>query len=326
MLKLSLPLLILLALAIFGKDVSAQSCCSGGVPLSGNIGMPISEEGNWQFSLNYDLNVLNTLKDGTNTLSDNTRKRTTHSIMTQAGYTLNDRFSVETFFSFVRQERKITPIGQPATFTATDGIGDAVLLLKYQFLKNFQVGAGFKAPLGPSDLSNEIGIPLNADLQPGSGAWDILYWIGGRQTIKSRPSMTAIGSAIFRSTGQNKKYFGNQVYEFGDELQINLGIADRITLGSLIFDPSLSFKYRHVAADKNKADNTSDIKPVPSTGGEWVFIRPAISYLLSPATSFQANVQLPLYAKLVNTQVTPTYRINVGATFLIKNKKSYEID
>lgn len=311
----------LLALQLSSFNLYGQSCCSGGVPLSGNIGMPINDESKWQVSLNYDLNVLKTIKDGTTKLDDNTRRRTTHSVLGQVGYTISEKFSVESFFSFIRQERKITPIGQPENFVSTDGIGDAVVLLKYRFIKNFQIGVGLKMPLGSSDLTNDSGITLNADLQPGSGAWDVVYWLGGSQNLKFRKSMNLIGSAIYRLTGRNNSYLGNQVYKFGNEVQINAGVADRFTIGTVVVDPSISFKYRHVRPDKNEADNIAGLKDVPSTGGEWVFIRPALAYNLSYNVSIQANIELPLYAKLVNTQVTPTYRINVGVNFILKNKE-----
>ncbi len=180
--------------------------------------------------------------------------------------------------------------------------------------------------MGSSDLSNKRGLTLTADLQPGSGAWDIVYWIGGSQVMKFRKSMTAIGSVIYRVTGNNNAYFGNQIYKFGNEIQANLGIADRFTIGTVVFDPSISIKYRQVNADRTKADNITGIKDVPSTGGEWIFIRPGMSYNMSPSTSLQANIELPIYANLVNTQVTPTFRINVGVNFILKNKNSYELN
>ncbi|MBL4939411.1 MAG: hypothetical protein JKY16_03905, partial [Lutibacter sp.] len=44
--------------------VKAQTCCSGGVPLSNNIGLEILAKGTTQFGINYDYNNLNTLNDG----------------------------------------------------------------------------------------------------------------------------------------------------------------------------------------------------------------------------------------------------------------------
>lgn len=314
--RMKQTLLFLLVLQLMGATpLVAQTCCSGGVPMSGNLGLPVGEAGTWQVSISYDLNVLNTLKDGTTTLQDNTRKRTTHSLLTEVGYTINDKWSFDGFFSFVRQERKLTPVGQQENFDATNGIGDAVLLLKYRFYKNFQVGLGLKIPMGPSDLTNDRGLTLNADLQPGSGAWDMVYWLSGSQPVNIRPSMSFNTTIIYRATGQNNSYFGTQVYEFGNEFQALVGLADRITLGALIIDPALSIKYRTVSADRN------DGFDVPSTGGKWLFLRPALSFNPSVRLQVQANIELPVYAELEGTQVTPTYRFNTGILFRLQKKK-----
>ena len=277
--------------------------------MSGNLGLPSADQGNWQLSINYDLNVLNTLKDGTTRLNDNTRKRTTHSLLTEIGYSITDKLSIDAFFSFVKQERKLSPVWQPENFTSTNGIGDAVLLLKYKFYKNFQAGIGVKLPLGLSDIRDERGLTLNADLQPGSGAWDIIYWFNGSHPIAIKPSMSLTARAIYRSTGENNTYFETQTYEFGNEFQFLVGLADRYTIGTQIFDPSLSFKYRAVSSDIN------DDFEVPSTGGQWVFIRPGLAYNLNPNLIIQSNIELPIYANLSGTQVTPTFRWNFGVLF-----------
>ena len=242
-------------------------------------------------------------------MNDNTRKRTTHSLLTEIGYSITDKLSIDAFFSFVKQERKLSPVGQPENFTSTNGVGDAVLLLKYKFYKNFQAGIGVKLPLGLSDIRDERGLTLNADLQPGSGAWDIIYWFNGSHPIAIKPSMSLTARAIYRSTGENNTYFETQTYEFGNEFQFLVGLADRYTIGTQIFDPSLSFKYRAVSSDIN------DDFEVPSTGGQWVFIRPGLAYNLNPNLIIQSNIELPIYANLSGTQVTPTFRWNFGVLF-----------
>ena len=154
--------------------LQAQTCCSGGVPLSGNLGLPVADQNTWQFSLSYDLNVLQTLKTGTEKLDERNRKRTTHSIMFETGYTFSKRFSADIFLSYIRQERNIRNPGLPSQNLHTSGIGDAVLLLKYNIITEgpvvLTIGVGPKLPTGASDLTKN-GILLGADLQPGSGAW-----------------------------------------------------------------------------------------------------------------------------------------------------------
>ena len=300
----------------------AQTCCSGGVPLSSNLGFGVTQARNWQFSISYDMNVLNTLKDGTTVLNDNTIKIITLSTLGLVGYTFTDRISTDIFFSYVTQKRLLTPKDLPSNSSETSGFGDMVILPKFRFYKNFQVGLGIKVPSGATELKNELGITLSPDLQPGPGAWDLIYWLKGYQSLSFRPSMNLIGTLSYRDTGTNNNYLGNQTYTFGNEFQATLGVADRFVIGTLIIDPSVSFKYRNVVAD------VRDGHELPSTGGEWVFINPGLLINFSPTVSFQSNIELPLYANLDGTQVTPTYRLNFGLLILLQNKKNknYEIN
>ena len=77
------------------NSINAQTCCSGGIPLSNNLGLDISEKGTIQVGLNYDYNNLNTLNSGTENLNDDSRLRITHSVLLNAGYSITDRLSAE---------------------------------------------------------------------------------------------------------------------------------------------------------------------------------------------------------------------------------------
>jgi hypothetical protein len=283
-----------------------QTCCSGGVPLSNNLGFPVADPGNWQFMVGYDLNVMTTLKSNRETLDENTRKRSTHTILAQAGYTLNQWLSADLFLPFVFQQRILTPVGQAPNMSSTSGVGDLVIMPKIRFYKNFQTGIGVKFPTGATELEDGNGLVLSPDLQPGTGSWDLIFWLNGGQSLSFRQSMSINGTISYRATGKNDSYLEDQTYIFGNEFQITAGVADRFLIGNQIFDPSISFKYRNVGAD-----NRDDFD-LPSTGGNWIFIRPAVIYQVTPKIGIQANIELPLYADLNGTQVTTTYRLNIS--------------
>lgn len=56
-------LFFLFSLLILSNIGFGQTCCSGGVPLSSNLGLPTGEQGTIQMALTYDLNVFRNLKD-----------------------------------------------------------------------------------------------------------------------------------------------------------------------------------------------------------------------------------------------------------------------
>lgn len=316
----------MIILFITGQWLSAQTCCSGGVPLSNNLGLPNEGKGTIILGLNYDLNTLNTLKAESQTLDDNSRKRLTHSVLLNAGYSFTDRLAIETLFSWVNQSRTITQFGNE-NITETSGIGDAVFLIKYAFseflISNsaLTLGVGGKAPLGASDLKTENGIQLTADLQPGSGAWDGIGWVAYNLTPDFRPSGNISGSLTYRLTGRNKAYLNNtSTYEFGDEIQLNLGYVDQFFFLSTLVSPGLIFKYRK--AQRDRIDGLG----LPNTGGEWIFIRPEAGVLLPGNVNLNIRLELPLYSRVDGTQLNPTSRITLGLTYVFMTKKNNNLN
>ena len=309
-------LLVFILLGLNPVYLQGQTCCSGGVPVSGNLGLPPASGQTLQLSLLYDLNVLETLKAGRQVLDDNSRSRKTHSAILQMGYSFTERFAVDAFFSWVRQERVISQFGNENS-TFTQGVGDAVVLIKYKLLAlndNYTTltgGLGVKLPTGQADLTDDRGITLNADLQPGSGALDGILWAQFSQVLDFRPSMSLTLTSTYSYKGKNNDYLGSQVYQFGQELLLQAGIADRLTIGKSLFDPTLNFIYRHARPDENNGED------LPSTGGQWIFFNPGVSYWISTDLSFNANVNIPLVADITGTQVTPTYRVNFGFFYRI---------
>ena len=83
------------SLLLLVLPTNAQTCCSGGVPLSNNIGLPFLNKGAYQFGLFYDYNNLNTLNEGTKVLNDYSRLRITNSILFNFSY----NFSISIFIN-----------------------------------------------------------------------------------------------------------------------------------------------------------------------------------------------------------------------------------
>lgn len=300
----------------FGSIGFGQTCCSGGVPLAAGLGLPPQAGGTLQLQVNYDLNLLRTLKTGRETLDDDSRTRRTHSTLLQADYSLSQRLAVETLLSWVRQERTIRQFGS-RNETHTQGIGDAVLLVKYQLWSTPDQGTqvtaalGVKAPFGAADRRREDGLLINADLQPGSGAWDGIGWLRGLYTTTWRPTLSLSATAVYAYKGRNNNYLGEETYRFGQEWQLRLQLADRFFVNRAILDPILGLRYRRAGADELNA------QAVPSTGGEWVFLNAGLSYWLRPDLAFTSRAELPLYARIVGTQVSPSLRLNFGVFALL---------
>ena len=307
---------------LLAQELRSQTCCSGGIPLSNNLGLVNEGKGSLLIGLNYDFNNLNTLNAGKDKLDDDSRKRITHSALLNFGYSISDRLSVETLFTWVNQRRAINQFGN-TDLQQTSGIGDAVFLLKYDFPKtigdksNLSIGAGTKVPLGSYNEVDRSGITYIADLQPGSGAWDLILYAAISKNFDFRPTMTFSSRIIGRLTGQNKDYLdGASTYEYGDEFQIFFGVSDQFLVFNTITNPGISFKYRKAKKD------IIEINELDNTGGEWLFINPNLGIQLSPTIRFQLKAEIPLIGNVDGTQLTPTYRITSGFLFNISSKRN----
>lgn len=312
-------LFVLFTIFISLSTAYSQTCCSGGIPLSNSIGITSGIKGVLQIGVQYDYNNLNTLNFESQKLNDNSRLRITHSILINTDYAISDKFSVEGLFTWVNQRRLISQFGNE-NLDVTSGIGDAVILFKYNFkdvlAKNssLNLGIGTKVPLGSSTKKSSQNITLNADLQPGSNAWDIIYWSLFSKTFNFRPTFNFFTRFIYRQTGINKSYFGDSTYEFGDEYQFFIGASDQLlALKTKIF-PGISFKYRNAQQDKIGGFN------VENTGGCWVTMMPSFGINITPNIIYSAKAEIPLYSFVEGTQLTPTYRLTTGILLKITPK------
>ncbi len=317
-------ILILSALVCFiSTSGKAQTCCSGGVPLSSNLGMPPGSKGLWQFNVSYDQNVLKTLKNGTDELVDPSRERITRSVLTEIGYGISDRISLDLFFPIVNQERSIRQFGN-IDRVSTAGIGDMALLIKYQLTdpgntgQNMIIGLGPKAPTGQTNIRRDDGILLNADLQPGSGAWDALMYAFYNHTFGFRPSMGISGLMVYSLKGVNPDYLNGQSYQFGNEIMAQVSVVDKINVGTNIFDLSVSLRLRDQDVDKFNDE------VLPNTGGRFLFFTPGISYYILPSLSINMAGDIPVYAEVTGTQLAPSYRFNIGAYLSISHQNKIE--
>jgi hypothetical protein len=174
---------------------------------------------------------------------------------------------------------------------------------------------GPKIPLGKSDLKDERGINLNADLQPGSGSWDAITWVYLARQLSFRPTSIVSARMVGRFNGSNQEYLGSQSYHFGNSFQFYLGIGDQQLWGRQVVSPSVSMRYRYAAGDRVNE------RELENTGGQWLYILPALSWHLNTRTLLHLIPELPVYSKVGGTQLSPTFRLQAGIYFLLGQGK-----
>ncbi len=284
----------------------SQACCSAGTPLLSSLELPSTSAGTLQLALTYEYNTLHDVLAGSSTLNDDSRRRTTHSLLLETSYGFTASFSASILLAMVQQERSIRPsLEGTESFLKTRGLGDAIVLLKYNLIQaniinqiDLSVGAGVKIPLGRSNLTAD-GILLPADMQPGTGAWDGILWGYVSQGFVPAPPLNVFASVSYRYTGSNARFGNNQEgYTFGNELVANVGAGFR-TDASLDF--SLVLRFRQTTSDRFAGSD------IPNTGGLWLSAVPGVNVKVLDNLAVRVSGQIPLYRNLDGTQLTTSY-------------------
>ena len=299
--------------ALASSSLFSQACCSGGVPISSNLGLGAKDRGTLQLQLTYDYNTLRDLLAGSEKLDDQSRTRNTHSSLLEVGFDISNAFSVSTLISWVRQDRIIQTLSGGEEITINQGVGDAIVLFRYSFFTqnkqlpfSLSVGAGPKIPIGRADHRDNRGIILPADLQPGTGAWDGVGWGFFVYQPKQVPNLTFTTNSTLRLTTANQRFNGRQAYRFGNEFQLQSGLSYRLLFKNLLVDPLLIIQYRTVGPDH------IDGLKLDNTGGHWLHARMGLNVNLSPNTSVRMIADLPIYRNLVGTQLSTSYRAAIS--------------
>lgn len=315
--KLSI-LVIILSVVFSGKNqVMAQACCTAGTPLMNALDVSATPGGVLNISLTYDYNVLEDAIDGSEKI-EAFRNRVSKSFILDLSYGLNQRLSFTSLLTFTQHTRMFNhsnPL-KSAEKVSTRGIGDALLLAKYNILpldiisqRELALGIGLKLPLGASTLKNGD-VLLAADMQPGTGSWDGFLWGSFFQGFLPLTRFNFFVNGTYRFNGTNDRYRLSDIdsgYKFGNEIILSAGAA---------YSTESLFNFTLVARYRNTQPDMLGSAEVPNTGGNWIYLVPGININLKPLT-YRISGQLPAYRQLNGIQLTTTYSVSIAVFYSI---------
>ncbi len=294
----------------FTVKAFSQACCSAGTPMLGSLETSTTRMNNLQFSFTYDYNTLQSVREGSKKIADNTRERITHSALLEITYGLTNKISLTSLFSFTNQRRIISSSIGSENLLSSSGIGDILLLAKYEIIsqnlleqRQLALGFGPKIPSGASDVSQN-GILLPADIQPGSGTWDFVLWSYYSEGFMPNLPLNIFVTASYKLNAANKRFSNSDAgYKFGNEFVSSFGAGYRT---DTIFDYSLSLRFRTTDSDQFDKQN------VPNTGGYWLYVIPGLNLKVTDKFTTRLSGQIPLYRNLKGTQLTTTYTLSAS--------------
>jgi len=316
--KTSLGFVLFLLTTNYSINTLAQACCSGGVPISNNIGARTVEQSVFSIRLNYDANILKSFYTGNEKLGDGTIKRFSQSSFLHAIYGGNNRVSVNTVFSYVNHRRSLVNSTEQ---TSVSGVGDIVLLLQFGIITkprhSLFIGIGPKIPIGKNELKDQSGIVFATDLQPGTGSWDAIANIGYTRQGFLKQGMNFSAIFISKINTHSDRFNGAQRYKYGNDFQLLSGISDSHLIKKIILEPGLFFRFWH------RTEDFADDFPFPNTGGSWMYIVPIINIkTVVPDISVFLSSEIPIYQDLNGTQLSTTIRFSVGLQYNLKLKRN----
>ena len=304
--------LLTLFLTVFSLEMFPQACCTVGTSISSGVERSVIKHKNLSVAFSFQNNNLNSTFQTTTKIDDPLNRKSSVSDFTlELEYGLAERVSVLLIGGYTNKSRTTTftdpefNISEEITFTG-DGFTDIVILGKYELIVpdivlplGASIGAGAKLPTGSYTLE-ENGTRLSIDLQPGTGASDLLLWGHINYTFPIfRLSINA--NALYRYTGTN---IDN--YRYGDEVLASVngsyGIADFLAI-------NLQVKGRY--ADRDHWDG----RFLPSTGGTYIDLTPSLVYV-EGNFNLRILAQLPLYRNVEGIQLTVSEKLGAEMRYL----------
>jgi hypothetical protein len=156
---------------------------------------------------------------------------------------------------------------------------------------------GLKLPTGTTDETNDEGEQAERSLQPGTGTTD--PFVGAYYQVR----LPARGLTFFAQGAYAAPLDSYHDYKPGDRLTIDLGMRYDATphIGLLL---QLNGLWRG-------RDSGEQAEPDDS-GGQYFFVSPGLSWLVTPKVQLFALVQLPIYQYVNGVQLTASWGATAG--------------
>jgi len=183
------------------------------------------------------------------------------------------------------------------------GIGDLRVNVLHAFAIDYGtvgVQVGLKLPTGKFNEVNSQGVLAERSLQPGTGTTDAL--LGAYYNVKLEGDATT----LFTQFVWQKPFEQRDGYAPGQRFGLDIGVSYALTLKAKAL-----LQLNMLAKDRDQGINAEP----EESGGQFVFISPGLSNLLTPNVQLYGFVQLPLYQYVNGTQLTTEWSAVAGISW-----------
>jgi len=327
---------LLLASATISPSFMYAQCCSGGSgsPLAGGTSQGVLMER--QMEINTNVQFIETNRFFTEDKREQEKYFDSYTSIYEYfrlayGVTKNFTMSVESGYYFKKKE--VGKDENPSATYESKGIGDLIIFPRYDLINRttatsrteLTLGVGFKIPLGSYNDST-------ANIEPFSG---MTYYVTKPQSVQLSSGAQDIifYSFIYRGYPlKSFRIFANAMYikkgwnPIGEKLGDYASVG--LFAGKTFFESvGLTLQLRGELVEKMQLNEDIRMFAYPnydpeSTGYTKVFLSPQLSFTKGKFTVY-ALADIPVYQKLVKTQVGSQYQTTVGVSyrFFVVNSK-----
>lgn len=300
----------------------AQTCCTGGPPLTGSLNLRAIQSSGWGISLTYDDNKIEDYILDDELISESTIKRYSRTVIAQIDYGITKNLTGTILVPYIWMGQSTQ--GFNGTIEgSTSGIGDILFMIQYgKLLKNqnsIVFSGGIKLPVGETQNTTESGRILPATLQSGTGSIDFFISLQYQTSFKFRRSVRFTQTFNTRINTVSKNLTFHNTYRFGHVFQSFSGFSDQIVIAKVLNTPSLTFRYRYSGRDLLEGF------PNENTGGHWFSIAPGWAVNITQNFLVGINAEFPIYRNLNGLQITTTRKLVATIQFLLPKKNQLDL-
>jgi hypothetical protein len=307
-------ILILLSVLILSNNIYSQGCCTAGSSTFGGLERGITYNNSINLSISFISNQLNSTYNENKEITDPLGRTALVSIFNiELEYGISENVSLLAVGGYSIKEREtvirssVDNTSEKVNFKG-DGVTDITILGKYQLIPpsiisplSLSIGGGVKLPVGNYNLRDD-GTRLSIDLQPGTGATDVLLWGNFYKGFQSL-SFSVFANFLYRYPGINL-----DGYKFGDEFILSL-LGECYLTGYLTLSGGIRIRLA-------KEDFWGG-RFLPSTGGTYYDILPGLIYSEN-FYSIKLFYQTPVYRNVRGIQLTTSSILGIEFLFNFK--------
>ncbi len=320
--------------------VASWACATCGCTVNSDAAMGYSTATGWRINFEYTYIDQDQLRTGTNTTGPaapvnnpsnpalgggEIEKQTINRYFTLGlSYRPNADWNFNVLIPYVSRDH--TTYGQhQEPYAPTDiapdqisgahvsNLGDVKVIGNYQGLlptHNFGLQLGVKLPTGQYGTAVDfydgpnVGSPLDASLQAGTGSTDIIVGAYYFQAVSQ--DFDAFADAQFQSAVAHEQDRPGNDFRPGNASTVSVGLRYE---ASPRWIPQLQLNLSRKSADQGALADTTD------TAGTVAYLSPGLTALLVPKLYMYAVLQVPVYSNLSGYQLFPRWTGTVGVSY-----------